>query len=72
MKFEYNLSFQEIYIRYVLMVVIAIVAGFAAAYISQFFFVFLAAVPVLFLTAITGWCPIYEILKINNADKSRK
>jgi hypothetical protein len=67
MKVGYNLSFVEIVGRHILGLFLAILGGFLGYYVSPFFLVIVAFAPVMMLTAILGWCPIYQLLKINHA-----
>ncbi|GIV34369.1 MAG: hypothetical protein KatS3mg031_1904 [Chitinophagales bacterium] len=61
---EYNLSFTDIALRYVVIMVLGILFG-----VTQFYPLILIAIAV-FITAVTGMCPIYKILGINHAPKS--
>ena len=54
---EYNISIGEAVLRYVLMMAIVILAGFT----GQWYFALLA-LPI-FLTAITGWCPLKTLFQ---------
>jgi hypothetical protein len=64
----YNLSFPEIISRHLLGMFIGIIGGFLSYYVSPIFIVVAAISPVLILTAILGWCPIYQFLGINHAN----
>ncbi len=72
MKIEYNLSFEEIIIRHILGLFLGIIGGFLAYYVSPVFLVIAAFSPILILTAILGWCPIYMLLGINHAPQTHK
>ena len=65
---KYNLSMPEILSRYVMMALLVIIGGVTHSLILQ-----LIALPV-FLTAILGWSPLYQILGINHgsAPKTNK
>ncbi len=56
MKFENNLKFDEIILRYAIMLILGIIAGAT----SQFWILLLAMY--LFLEAILGWSPIKQKL----------
>lgn len=58
---EYNLSFVDIAIRYALIMALGITFGF-----TQFYPLIVVAVMV-FISAVTGICPIYNMLGINHA-----
>jgi len=58
---EYNLSFVDIALRYALIVALGITFG-----ITQFYPLIVLAVAV-FISAVTGICPIYGMLGINHA-----
>ena len=58
---EYNLGFVDIVLRYALIVALGIAFGF-----TQFYLLIVLAVAV-FITAVTGICPIYGLLGINRA-----
>ena len=57
----YNLSFVDIALRYALIMALGILFGF-----TQFYPLIVLAV-VVFITAVTGICPVYSILGINHA-----
>lgn len=58
---EYNLSFTDIAIRYALIMALGILFG-----VTQFYpFIVLAVI--IFISAVTGMCPIYALLGINHA-----
>ena len=59
---EYNLSFNEVIGRYVLMAGIVILGG---VLVKPWLMVL--GVP-FFLTGLLGWCPIYTALGINHAE----
>ena len=59
MNFNPNLSFNEIIIRYALLIGIGILAG-----VFQNFFLIIPAMGV-FLTAILGWCPVKAMMSGN-------
>lgn len=67
MKIEYNLSISEIIGRHLLGMFLGIVGGFLGYYIAPVFFIIAALTPVMILTAILGWSPLYSLLKINHA-----
>lgn len=58
---EYNLSFVDISIRYAIIMAFGILFG-----ITQFYPFIVLAVMV-FISAVTGICPIYHMLGINHA-----
>lgn len=58
---EYNLSIVDIALRYALILVLGITFGF-----TQFYPLIVLAVAV-FISAVTGICPIYGLLGINHA-----
>ncbi len=68
MKFETNLSMLENIFRFFAGMIIAILGGFLGFYVASVFYILVPVVPVLFITAILGWCPIYELMGINHAD----
>ena len=67
MKLEHNLSFTEIIGRHFLGMFFAILGGFLGHYVSPIFYILVGFAPVLILTAILGWCPLYGLLRINHA-----
>ena len=67
MKIEYNLSISEIISRHLLGMLLCIIGGFLGYYIAPVFFIIAALTPVMILTAILGWSPLYSLLKINHA-----
>lgn len=69
MKFESNLSMMDNIQRFFGGMIIAILGGFLGYYVSSFFYVLIPVAPVLFITAILGWCPIYEMMGINHNQK---
>lgn len=69
MKFETNLSMMDNIQRFFAGMIIAILGGFLGFYVSSFFYILVPISPVLFITAILGWCPIYEMMGINHAQK---
>lgn len=61
---QYNLSFLDITIRYAVIMALGILFG-----ITQFYpFIVLAVI--VFISAVTGICPIYSMLGINHASKT--
>ena len=68
MKFENNLNMLENIYRFFARMLIAIVGGFLGFYVAPIFYILVPIAPVLFITAILGWCPIYAIMSINHAD----
>jgi hypothetical protein len=54
--FQHNIGFTDIVIRYIIMMVVLILAG-----VLQSFGLMFLGVGV-FLTAILGWCPIYNMV----------
>jgi uncharacterized membrane protein YeaQ/YmgE (transglycosylase-associated protein family) len=67
MKVEYNLSIPEIITRHLLGMFLGIIGGFLGHYVAPVFFILAAFAPVMILTAILGWSPLYTLLKINHA-----
>jgi Protein of unknown function (DUF2892) len=63
----YNLSVGEIISRHLLGMFIGIIGGFLSYYVSPVFLIVAAISPLLILTAILGWCPVYQSLGINHA-----
>jgi len=63
MKFEPNLSVKESCIRYALMMIFPIAGGLLHSLPLM-----ILGIPV-FLTAITGYCPIYDIMGIDHGKK---
>ena len=62
---QYNLSFVDIVIRYAIILALGILFG-----VTQFYpFIVLAVL--VFITAVTGICPIYSMLGINHASTGR-
>ncbi len=61
---KYNLSFLDIAIRYFLLMILGIIGGLLAAPLLMV----LLVLPV-FLTAILGWCPVYQLLGIDHSFK---
>lgn len=59
----YNLNLKEVMVRYAIMMLIIIIGGLMGN-----IWIMLLGMPV-FLTAILGWCPIYQVLGINHAEK---
>lgn len=59
--FQYNLSFTDISIRYALIMALGIAFGFTL------FYPFIVLAVIIFMTAVTGICPIYNMLGINHA-----
>jgi Protein of unknown function (DUF2892) len=66
MKFEGNLDMKEIIIRHFLGLFLGIAGGFLGHYVSPVFYVLVAFSPIMILTAILGWCPIYSLMGINH------
>jgi hypothetical protein len=60
---EPNLSVKEAVYRYIIMGAIVIVGGLLRNY-----WIMALGVPV-FLSGLTGYCPIYQLLGINHAEK---
>ena len=60
---QYNLSFVEIVFRYAIIMVLGILFG-----VTQFYPLIALAVAV-FISAVSGFCPIYMLLGINHAPK---
>lgn len=58
-----NQNFYDITIRYVLVFLLGIVFGLTQMWI------FLGIAVLLFITAVTAWCPIYEMLGIDHEQK---
>ena len=67
MKIEYNLSISEIISRHLSGMFLGIIGGFLGYYIAPVFFIIAALTPVMILTAILGWSPLYSLLKINHS-----
>jgi hypothetical protein len=67
MKVEYNLSIPEIIGRHLLGMMLGIIGGFLGFYVAPVFYILAAFAPVMILTAILGWCPLYSLMKINHA-----
>lgn len=67
MKIEGNLSITDIISRHFAGMFIAIISGFLGYYIAPVFYVLLPISPLLILTAILGWCPIFALFGINHA-----
>ncbi|NJN33231.1 MAG: DUF2892 domain-containing protein [Saprospiraceae bacterium] len=61
MKIEYNLSITEIIVRHISGMMLGIVGGFLAYYVSPVFLIIAAFAPIMILTAIWGWCPLKSI-----------
>jgi hypothetical protein len=57
--FQHNLGFADIGVRYMIMMVFMILAG------ALQMMVFMVVGVIFFLTAILGWCPIYNMLGIS-------
>jgi hypothetical protein len=70
MKIEYNLSMTEIILRHFIGMFLGIVGGFLSYYVSPIFIIIAALAPLTILTAILGWCPIYQLMGINHAEHS--
>jgi hypothetical protein len=62
--FDANMSFNDIIVRYTVMMVIGIVGG-----LTHQVWLMVLVVPV-FVFAVTGWCPIHAILGRNTAEKT--
>ncbi|MBL7816552.1 MAG: DUF2892 domain-containing protein [Saprospiraceae bacterium] len=69
MKFQTNLSMLENIYRFFGGMLIALLGGFLGHYVSSIFFILVPVAPILFITAILGWCPLYELMGINHATK---
>jgi hypothetical protein len=67
MKIEGNLSIADIISRHFAGMFIAIISGFLGYYVAPIFYVLLPIAPLLILTAILGWCPIFTLFGINHA-----
>jgi Protein of unknown function (DUF2892) len=70
MKFENNLSMVEIIVRHFAGLLVGVAGGFLGHYVSSIFYLLVPIAPVLILTAILGWCPLYAILGINSTKHS--
>jgi hypothetical protein len=70
MKFENNLSMVEIIVRHFLGLIVGVAGGFLGHYVASIFYVLVPLAPILIVTAILGWCPIYAIMGINHAKNS--
>lgn len=57
---EPNLSMVESYMRYALMMIPVIIGGLMGS-----LWIMLLGLPI-FLTAISGYCPVYQVLGINH------
>jgi len=66
MNLESNLSISEIIARHFVGLFAGVVGGFLGHYVSPVFYVFVPLAPILILTAILGWCPIYSLLGVNH------
>lgn len=55
-----NLNFYDITLRYALVFLLGIVFG-----ITQMWF-FLGLAVILFITAVTGWCPLFDLFGIDH------
>jgi hypothetical protein len=71
MKIEGNLSITDIISRHFAGLLIAIIGGFLGHYVSPIFYVLVIASPILIVTAILGWCPIYTLLGVNHTVKAK-
>jgi hypothetical protein len=67
MKVEYNLSILEIVGRQLLGMMLGIIGGFLGFYVAPAFFIIAAFSPIMILSAILGWCPLYSLMNINHA-----
>ena len=67
MKFETNLSMKDNIVRFFAGMLIAIIGGFLGHYVASVFYVLVPISPFLFITAILGWSPLYEIMGIDHA-----
>jgi Protein of unknown function (DUF2892) len=67
MKIEGNLSITDIISRHFAGMFIAIISGFLGYYVAPIFYVLLPIAPMLILTAILGWCPVFALFGINHA-----
>lgn len=70
MKFEGNLNFTEVISRHFAGAFVAVLGGFLGHYVAPIFYVLVPIAPVLILTAILGWCPLFDLLNVNHASKS--
>jgi len=61
----HNLSIKDVYLRYVLMAFFVILGG-----VLHMIPVMLLGMPI-FVTAILGWCPIYQAMGINHHNAPR-
>lgn len=66
MNFEGNLNMIEIVLRHFLGLFLGILGGFLGHYVSPILYVLVAFAPVMVITAILGWCPIYSLMGINH------
>ena len=60
---EYNLSVKDVVFRYLLMMAVVIIGGV----LGKLWIMIIGLV--FFLTALLGWCPIFQVLGINHAHK---
>ena len=67
MKFDNNLNITEIVSRHFLGLFFGILGGFLGHYVAPAFYALAALAPVLILTAILGWCPLYALMGVNHA-----
>ena len=56
---EYNLDFKDIMVRYTIIMILGILFG-----VTQFYPLIIVAV-LIFISAVSGICPIYHFLGIN-------
>jgi uncharacterized membrane protein len=70
MKIEGNLSITDIISRHFAGMFFAIVGGFLGHFVAPVFYLLVPIAPVLILTAILGWCPLFTLFGINHAVKS--
>jgi Protein of unknown function (DUF2892) len=70
MKIEGNLSITDIISRHFAGMFIAIIGGFLGYYVTPIFYILVLNTPILILTAILGWSPLFTLLGINHAAKT--
>ena len=64
MDFNPNLKFDEIIVRYALLLIVGIVVGVLKLYFL------IPLVMAIFLTAVLGWCPIKAMIRGNKVSAS--
>jgi hypothetical protein len=67
MKIENNIGLVEIIARHFAGMLTTILGGFLGYYVHPVFFVLAPIGPVLIVTALLGFCPLYSLLGINHA-----